>query len=82
MLASRLPGLLPEPSADEALEIATIASVAGLLGDPECGWVRPFRAPHHSCSEVALIGGGNPIRPGAIIVGLRKMTISSDFSNP
>jgi magnesium chelatase family protein len=66
MLASRLPGILPDPSAEEALEIATIASVAGLTDAPEHGFVRPFRAPHHSCSEAALVGGGHPIRPGEV----------------
>jgi magnesium chelatase family protein len=66
MLASRLPGLLPDPTADEALEIATIASVAERMVGPEYGWTRPFRAPHHSCSEAALIGGGTPIRPGEV----------------
>jgi magnesium chelatase family protein len=66
MLASRLPGLLPTPSAEEALEIATIASAAGLTQVPAQGFLRPFRAPHHSCSEVALVGGGTPIRPGEV----------------
>jgi magnesium chelatase family protein len=64
MLARRLPGLLPRPTPDEALEIATIASVGGLRRQPN--WYRPFRAPHHSCSDVALIGGGDPIRPGEV----------------
>ncbi|MFI5307898.1 MAG: YifB family Mg chelatase-like AAA ATPase [Polyangiales bacterium] len=66
MLARRLPGLLPPPSADEALEIATIASAAGLELAPGKRGERPFRAPHHSCSDAALIGGGDPIRPGEI----------------
>ena len=66
MLASRLPQLLPEPTPEEALEIATIASVSGTTPGPHCGWQRPFRSPHHSCSEQALIGGGNPIRPGEV----------------
>jgi magnesium chelatase family protein len=66
MLACRLPGILPAPSQEEALEIATIASVAGLGDAPEHAWPRPFRAPHHSCSEAALIGGGHPIRPGEV----------------
>jgi magnesium chelatase family protein len=65
MLALRLTGLLPEPDADEALEIATIASV-GEVGLPSERVRRPFRAPHHSCSEAALIGGGQPIRPGEV----------------
>jgi magnesium chelatase family protein len=64
MLARRLPGLLPPPTPREALEIATIASAAGL--SPERLPERPFRAPHHSCSDAALIGGGDPIRPGEI----------------
>jgi magnesium chelatase family protein len=66
MLASRLPNLLPEPSPEEALEIATIAGVAGLDHARGCGFFRPFRAPHHSCSEAALVGGGHPIRPGEV----------------
>jgi magnesium chelatase family protein len=65
MLASRLTSLLPEPDADEALEIATIANV-GEVGLPTARVRRPFRAPHHSCSEAALIGGGQPIRPGEV----------------
>jgi magnesium chelatase family protein len=63
MLAQRLPGLLPAPSPAEALEIATIASAGGVRSEPG---VRPFRAPHHGCSDVALIGGGDPIRPGEV----------------
>jgi magnesium chelatase family protein len=67
MLASRLATLLPEPTPDEALEIATIASVAGFdHGAQRFTSARPFRAPHHSCSEAALVGGGNPIRPGEV----------------
>jgi magnesium chelatase family protein len=67
MLASRLASLLPVPTPDEALEIATIASVAGFehAARRYCS-ARPFRAPHHSCSEAALVGGGNPIRPGEV----------------
>jgi magnesium chelatase family protein len=62
MLARRLPGLLPEPTADERLEAATIASAAG-LAPPS---MRPFRAPHHTASSAALVGGGDPIRPGEV----------------
>jgi magnesium chelatase family protein len=65
MLARRLPGLLPPADPDEALEIATIASAAGQRA-PQPAAERPFRAPHHSCSDVALIGGGDPIRPGEV----------------
>jgi magnesium chelatase family protein len=67
MLARRLPGLLPTPAPDEAHAIAAIAGVAGLR-PPLRGGVceRPFRAPHHTASEAALVGGGDPIRPGEV----------------
>jgi len=64
MLAQRLPGLLPEPDRAALLEIASVASVAGLRPDGPPS--RPFRAPHHSCSDAALVGGGDPIRPGEV----------------
>ena len=66
MLASRLPGILPPLSAEERLELATIASVAARGHPLDEAVARPFRAPHHSCSEEALIGGGHPIRPGEV----------------
>ena len=68
MLASRLPGLLPPLTDDEALETTRIHSAAG-LGLPVGGLVRaaPFRAPHHGASSVALVGGGSStMRPGEI----------------
>ena len=67
MLARRLPGLLPTLSFDEALAVTTIHSVAGLL-PPGGGLIsrRPFRAPHHTCSDVALVGGGSVPRPGEL----------------
>ena len=67
MLARRLPSILPEMSPGEALEVTKIYSVAGLL-DEQAGIVtrRPFRAPHHTISQVALCGGGVTPRPGEI----------------
>ncbi|MEQ9648160.1 MAG: YifB family Mg chelatase-like AAA ATPase [Sandaracinaceae bacterium] len=67
MLARRLPGVLPLPSREEALEIATIASAAG-MGSQLAGAPirRPFRAPHHTASAAALVGGGDPVRPGEV----------------
>ena len=67
MLARRLAGLLPPLSFDEALAVTTIHSVAGLL-PPGGGLLRtrPFRAPHHTCSDVALVGGGSIPRPGEL----------------
>ena len=66
MLASRLPGILPPLSEDEALHSAAIRSVAGHpFGDWD--WrQRPFRAPHHTASGAALVGGGSMPRPGEI----------------
>lgn len=66
LLASRLPGLLPEASEAEALETAAIASVSGRGLDPARWRERPFRSPHHTASAVALVGGGAEPRPGEI----------------
>ncbi|MBV8065078.1 MAG: YifB family Mg chelatase-like AAA ATPase [Actinobacteria bacterium] len=65
MLARRLPGILPPLDDDAALEVTRVHSVAGLL-PPEQPLVRtpPFRAPHHSASTAAVVGGGPGIRPG------------------
>jgi magnesium chelatase family protein len=66
MLASCLPSLLPPLTAAEALEVSIIHSLAGTL--PEGGLIldRPFRDPHHSASQPALIGGGSKAKPGEI----------------
>lgn len=66
LLASRLPGLLPEASEAEALETAAIASISGRGLDPARWRRRPFRSPHHTASAVALVGGGTEPRPGEI----------------
>ncbi|GAB2629522.1 YifB family Mg chelatase-like AAA ATPase [Novilysobacter erysipheiresistens] len=66
LLAARLPGLLPEASEEEALESAAIASISGRGLDPANWRARPFRAPHHTASAVALVGGGADPRPGEI----------------
>jgi magnesium chelatase family protein len=67
MLARRLPSILPAMSSDEALEVTKIYSVAGLLGDfASIVPARPFRAPHHTISQIALCGGGKTPRPGEI----------------
>ena len=65
MLAQRLSGLLPPMADNEALASAAIASLASAF-DPERWMVRPFRAPHHSATAAALVGGGSPPRPGEI----------------
>jgi magnesium chelatase family protein len=66
MLARRLPGLLPPLSTEEALEVMAIHSIAGLLGSTRLSRQRPFRAPHHTVSEVGLVGGGDGTRPGEV----------------
>ena len=63
MIARRITSILPSPTIAERLEIDTIASAAG-LGIPATE--RPFRAPHHTVSAGALIGGGDPVRPGEV----------------
>jgi magnesium chelatase family protein len=67
MLAKRLPGILPPLSLHEALETTKIHSVAGKLGaDASLISKRPFRSPHHTISDVALVGGGGVPQPGEI----------------
>jgi magnesium chelatase family protein len=67
MLANRLPGILPQLGDDEALEVAAIRSISGQAEvDPATWRERPFRAPHHTSSGVALVGGGGTPRPGEI----------------
>ncbi|SOD92130.1 YifB family Mg chelatase-like AAA ATPase [Caenispirillum bisanense] len=66
MLAARLAGLLPPLTAEEALEVSMIHSVAGRLDGGRLLHRRPFRDPHHSASVPALVGGGHRARPGEI----------------
>jgi len=66
MLAARLPGLLPPMSEEEALEAAAVQSLAHQGFDITRWRQRPFRAPHHTASAVALVGGGSEPRPGEI----------------
>jgi len=67
MLAKRIPTILPPLNFDEALETTKIHSVSGLLPDKKpLIATRPFRSPHHSISDVALVGGSVPPRPGEI----------------
>jgi magnesium chelatase family protein len=66
MLASCLPGILPELAPAEALEVSMVASVTGTLEGGRISRTRPFRAPHHSASMAALTGGGLRVRPGEV----------------
>jgi len=72
MLANRLPGILPGMTEAEALEAAAVRSVSGREPfDPRNWRQRPFRAPHHTASGVALVGGGSNPRPGEISLAHR-----------
>jgi magnesium chelatase family protein len=66
MLASRLPAILPPLADGEALEVAAVSSVVGYGIDAQRWRQRPFRAPHHTASSVALAGGGGQPRPGEV----------------
>jgi magnesium chelatase family protein len=66
MLAQRLPGILPPLTEEEALQTAAVRSLIGRSIDVSQWRIRPFRAPHHTASAVALVGGGSQPRPGEI----------------
>jgi magnesium chelatase family protein len=71
MLASRLPGLLPDLTPVEALEVSMIHSVAGMLDGGRLVMRPPYREPHHSASQAALTGGGQRARPGEVSLAHR-----------
>lgn len=79
MLAARMPGILPELSYEERLEVSKIYSVAGTL--PENGIIkqRPFYAAHHSISVQALLGGGRIPKPGAISLAHHGILFLDEF---
>jgi magnesium chelatase family protein len=66
LMASCLPGILPELTPPEALEVSMISSVAGGLEQGRMLRARPYRAPHHSASMAALVGGGLRVKPGEV----------------
>lgn len=80
MLAQRLPGILPSLSLEEAIDITQIFSVAGLLG-PDTSVInsRPFRAPHHTASTAAIIGGGHHPKPGEISLASHGILFFDEF---
>ena len=79
MLAKRLPTILPDLTFDEALECTKLHSISGLLGDRPMISTRPFRAPHHTMSAVALIGGGAVPRPGEISLAHHGVLFLDEF---
>jgi len=86
MLARRLPGLLPPLEPAAALEVTRIHSVAGLLAvEQPLITVAPFRAPHHSASTAAIVGGGVGIRPGEASLahhGVLLLDELAEFARP
>jgi magnesium chelatase family protein len=66
LMASCLPGILPPLDPEEALEVSMVASVSGSLSGGRISRDRPYRAPHHSASMAALVGGGLKVRPGEV----------------
>jgi magnesium chelatase family protein len=79
MLARRLPGILPAPTFEEAVEITRIHSVAG-LSNGALATERPFRAPHHTISPSGLIGGGATPRPGEITLAHRGVLFLDELA--
>ncbi len=78
LLARALSGILPELSMDEALELTKIYSIAGKLKDGMVN-VRPVRSPHHTTSNVALVGGGASPKPGEITLSHRGILFLDEF---
>jgi magnesium chelatase family protein len=66
LMAACLPGILPDLTPEEALEVSMVASVAGELQEGRISRARPFRTPHHSASMAALVGGGIKAKPGEV----------------
>src|ERR1700704_5780685 len=85
MLAQRLPGLLPPLTHSEALEVAAVAAVSAAGFTPECLGQRPFRAPHHTASAAALVGGvggGGGGGPGGAARERYRGRIAGRTANP
>ncbi|MFZ2983981.1 MAG: YifB family Mg chelatase-like AAA ATPase, partial [Minisyncoccia bacterium] len=79
MLARALAGILPPLTDDEMLEVTAIHSTAGLLKDGEAVYWPPFRAPHHSVSHVAIVGGGAFPRAGEVTLAHRGVLFLDEF---
>ncbi len=79
MLAARLASILPALSPRELLEVSMVASIAGELSEGRLSDRRPFRAPHHSASMAAMVGGGVRARPGEVSLAHRGVLFLDEF---
>lgn len=79
MLAQRLPSILPSLTARELLDVSMIASIAGELAGGKLSDRRPFRAPHHSASMAAMVGGGFRARPGEVSMAHNGVLFLDEF---
>ncbi len=79
MLAARLPGILPDLSPEEALQTSMVHSLAGLIQDGGISRRRPFRAPHHTASMAAIVGGGKGAKPGEISLAHNGVLFMDEF---
>ncbi len=79
MLAARLPGILPDLSPAELLEVSMISSIAGELSEGKLTNRRPFRSPHHSASMAAMVGGGVRARPGEVSLAHNGVLFLDEF---
>ena len=80
MLAKRFPGILPPLTQEESLEITKIYSICNLMGKSKLLTRRPFRDPHHTISDVALIGGGSTPRPGEVSLAHNGVLFLDEFA--
>lgn len=80
MLAKRFPGILPPLTQEESLEITKIYSICNLMGKSKLLTLRPFRDPHHTISDVALIGGGSSPRPGEVSLAHDGVLFLDEFA--
>ena len=79
MLATRMAGILPPLSPEEALETSMVHSLAGMIDDGGISRDRPFRAPHHTASMAAIVGGGKGAKPGEISLAHNGVLFMDEF---